>query len=366
MKTKTENIPLYMDVMNNIKQRIIQGDYSDKLPSIRLLAQDYNVSESTMKKLLGQLKQENYLYSYQGKGVYVNANYARENLNKLAFFLPEDKKSNPFYQKIIHLLLDLLHLDNSKGLLFMNTIEQVKTEADSIGLLILIEANKIAMVSEITNYIVPERVLMLNSILNDQLSYVISDNHSAGYAAMKYLYEQNHNRIAIAYTTYGKPVDYSVFEKRLEGARAFFAERGLPQPLVVEVEHSRKGGRDAIKQITKKGCFSAVYCMTDIIAAGALEYCQDNNINVPGELSILGFGNMPEAIHQLPALTTYEEDIPQIIDALSKICQKILLGGKYQKTELKILPFLIERNSVRTNRNQKIKEEMVCQNTYSG
>ena len=88
MKNNPENIPLYMDIQNKLKRRICQGYYPSKLPSIRLLAKDYNASESTLKKLLDQLKQQNYLYSYQGKGIYVNENYAHAHLDKLAFFSP--------------------------------------------------------------------------------------------------------------------------------------------------------------------------------------------------------------------------------------------------------------------------------------
>jgi DNA-binding LacI/PurR family transcriptional regulator len=345
MIMQSKNGPLYIGVMELLKKRILQGHYTKKLPSIRLLAQEYNVSESTIKKLLDQLKRQNYLYSYQGKGVYVNENYALDNLNKLAFFLPEDKKDNPFYMKIIHFLLDLLHLDNSRGLLFMDTVEQVKLESDSIGLLILIEPNKVEVVNELANCIIPERIVMLNSALNDQISYVISDNYSAGYSAMQYLYGLNHQNIAIAATTYGKPVDYSVFEKRLEGARAFFKERNLKLPFVVEVEHSPSGGKKAVQHILNCGKFTAVYCLTDIIATGALEYCKENNISVPEELSILGFGNIPEAAHQTPPLTTYEENIQEIINALSKICEAVFSGAELPKREIKIPPFLIKRKS---------------------
>ena len=262
------------------------------------------------------------------------------------FFLPEEKSGNPFYQKIINFLLDMLKPRNSRGLLFMDTLDQVKTEADSIGLLILIEPNKTALVEQIGNYIIPERIVMLNSILNDDISYIISDNYLSGYSAMEYLYKKNHRRIAIAATSYSQPVDYSVFEERLAGAKAFFAEHEFEPPLIVTVDQTREGGRTAAAEIMTSGDFTAVYCMTDDIAVGVLGYCRENNIAVPKQLSVLGFGNMPEASHQSPPLTTYEENTRDIICALSEICSNIFEKVKYHKMEVKIPALFIERKTV--------------------
>ena len=55
-----------------MQQDIISGVFNDVLPPIRLLAQHYNVGESTMKLSLKHLKENGYLIGQQGKCISVN------------------------------------------------------------------------------------------------------------------------------------------------------------------------------------------------------------------------------------------------------------------------------------------------------
>ena len=58
--------------------------------------------------------------------------------------------------------------------------------------------------------------------------------------------------------------------------------------------------------------FSAVFCGNDQMALGFLHACRDMNIDVPGDVSIVGFDDIPEAAHFAPPLTTVRQNFAEL------------------------------------------------------
>ena len=77
-------IPIYEQIKEQIKAAIFSGELQedDLLPSIRQLARDLKISVITTTRAYGDLEQEGFIASVQGKGSYVlprNKELAREN-----------------------------------------------------------------------------------------------------------------------------------------------------------------------------------------------------------------------------------------------------------------------------------------------
>ena len=68
-------IPIYEQIMDQIKARITAGDLkeSDILPSVRTLAKDLKISALTVKKAYDNLEQEGFTVTVHGKGTYIAA-----------------------------------------------------------------------------------------------------------------------------------------------------------------------------------------------------------------------------------------------------------------------------------------------------
>lgn len=83
----TSMVPIYEQIMDQIKQMIINGDLheDDILPSVRSLSKDLKISALTVKKAYDNLEQEGFTVTVHGKGTYVAA------ANK-DFMLEEQKK----------------------------------------------------------------------------------------------------------------------------------------------------------------------------------------------------------------------------------------------------------------------------------
>lgn len=131
------------------------------------------------------------------------------------------------------------------------------------------------------------------------------DNHQAAYRLARYLLDLGHRHIGmIAGIT--RRNDRAV--GRLMGVRDALAERGLslPPQWIIEQPYGVRQGREGLRALldTEKGWPTAVVCGNDVLALGALLECQAQGIEVPGQISITGFDDLPISAHLQPALTT--------------------------------------------------------------
>lgn len=72
--SSTSNIPIYEQIINQIKLSIINKELlpNEPLPSIRNLAKDLQISVITTKRAYEELEKEGLIYSIPGKGFYVS------------------------------------------------------------------------------------------------------------------------------------------------------------------------------------------------------------------------------------------------------------------------------------------------------
>lgn len=73
MAKTQKQIPLHIDISEQIHQQIVDGDYlpGDKLPSERELIEQWQVSRITIRRAIANLVQQGLVSTYQGKGAFV-------------------------------------------------------------------------------------------------------------------------------------------------------------------------------------------------------------------------------------------------------------------------------------------------------
>jgi GntR family transcriptional regulator len=71
--SQSDKRPIYLQIMEQIKQRIAVGDWAEgqPIPSIRQLAVDLQVSVITVKRAYYELEREGIIVTQQGKGSHV-------------------------------------------------------------------------------------------------------------------------------------------------------------------------------------------------------------------------------------------------------------------------------------------------------
>jgi GntR family transcriptional regulator len=63
--------PLYMQLAAVLRERIASGDLARRVPSVKTLAQQYEVSQGTAERALRILKDEGLIKSAMGRGTFV-------------------------------------------------------------------------------------------------------------------------------------------------------------------------------------------------------------------------------------------------------------------------------------------------------
>lgn len=71
--SQTDKRPMYLQIMEQMKQRIVLGDWAPghAIPSIRQLAADIGVSVITVKRAYLELEREGVIVTRQGKGCFI-------------------------------------------------------------------------------------------------------------------------------------------------------------------------------------------------------------------------------------------------------------------------------------------------------
>lgn len=152
-----------------------------------------------------------------------------------------------------------------------------------------------------------------SSLQECRIETVTHDNVQALYDAVKFLQENGHERIAYLG---GPEYDYSSGQKRLNGYKKAMGEMdaGIPDSYIEQVPFSFAGGYEGMKRIYEESSIlpTAVVSGSDLIAIGAIQFLSSCGVNVPEEISIVGFDDLEYATYFRPELTTiripyYEE-----------------------------------------------------------
>ena len=72
--SNSSKLPIYEQIVNSIKEAIISGELeaNEKLPSIRSLAKDLNISVITTKRAYEEFEKQGFIETVGGKGCYVS------------------------------------------------------------------------------------------------------------------------------------------------------------------------------------------------------------------------------------------------------------------------------------------------------
>ena len=132
------------------------------------------------------------------------------------------------------------------------------------------------------------------------------DNAKAGITAAKFFHDLGHRHCGMIA---GLTLDNDRAQGRLDGFRRGLAGYGLDVTglPVIEAPYKIESGYAAMKTLMENNpTLTAVFCGSDILAAGAAKFCSHSGIKVPDDVSILGFDNLEIVELTTPELSTLE------------------------------------------------------------
>ncbi|MGF1431752.1 LacI family DNA-binding transcriptional regulator [Kitasatospora sp. LaBMicrA B282] len=145
----------------------------------------------------------------------------------------------------------------------------------------------------------------------ETLSYVAADNEGGARSAVQHLLALGRQRIA----TITGACTMEVAEARLAGYRAALAEAGHPfrPELVGPADFTEAGGRAAMRELLDRvPDLDAVFCASDVLAAGALQVLRAAGRRVPEDVALVGFDDSIVARHTEPPLTSVRQPIAEL------------------------------------------------------
>jgi DNA-binding LacI/PurR family transcriptional regulator len=153
-----------------------------------------------------------------------------------------------------------------------------------------------------------------------------SDNAQGGYDVTRHLLEQGRRRIAfLGHAT----THYPEFFDRYRGhERALLEGRvATSSALQVDAITTEDAGFQATRELQRRGVeFDAVVAASDLIAIGALRALQESGIDVPRDVAVVGFDDIPAASHTNPPLTTVVQDTRRAGDLLVETLLRQIAG----------------------------------------
>lgn len=170
------------------------------------------------------------------------------------------------------------------------------------------------------------------------------DNRKGAYQAVCHLIESGHEKIGCI----TGPLKNKSAQERYQGYLDALKEAKLdPNPeWVVEGDYQMAGGEAGIRILKDRGV-TACLIANDWMAYGAYKACYEEGIQIPQDLSIIGFDDLLISQAMIPPLTTvHQPNIAMGEMAVEQIVSWIQSGKPPKESKL-FEPRLVVRNSVR-------------------
>jgi DNA-binding LacI/PurR family transcriptional regulator len=189
-------------------------------------------------------------------------------------------------------------------------------------------------------------VLTEREVSEKNVPCVLVDNIKGGFMATDHLIQQGYAHI----TFIVGPSQNAVSIERLEGYKSALMQnnREFSDAGIVEGGISLEDGYNAMQSLLSRAEIpTAVVAFNDSLALGAMRAIKDKGLNVPEDIAVIGYDDIPMASYCDPSLTTIRQPILRMCQEAAGLLLDIL-GEKYPRDYFKktvLEPELVIRKS---------------------
>ena len=166
----------------------------------------------------------------------------------------------------------------------------------------------------------------------------------AGMEMTRHLLRKGYRRIGFI----GAQLDERTL-RRADGYRAAMVEAGLADPrleLMVPERSTIALGAELMGQMMANmpDC-DAVFCCNDDLAHGAVYHCQRHGVQIPQEIAVCGFNDLPASAWMMPSLTTIDTPRYQVGFEAASLLLQVIKGQEPERKRIDLGFTLRERES---------------------
>ncbi|RTE86292.1 MULTISPECIES: LacI family DNA-binding transcriptional regulator [Gammaproteobacteria] len=175
------------------------------------------------------------------------------------------------------------------------------------------------------------------------------DNQLGGYLATEFLLRKGHKRIAYISGPMWKNDASERYKGHLQALKEYHIEEDIS--LFYEGDFQETGGVHGFAHLSAKHSkhselgFTALVCGNDEMAAGAMAVAHDRGLDIPHDLSIVGFDNVNFSHYTYPKLTTIDYPIAEIGQMAARWVLKHVYKQDIERIQSVFKPRLMLRDS---------------------
>ncbi len=360
---KDKAIPKYLQLKQEILSWIHSGRLKaeDQMPSENDIASQFQLSRQTVRQALGELENEGWLYRVQGKGTFVSEPRPREIQDIRTVGMLTTYISDYIFPHIVRGAEALLR---SKGyrLMLSSTDNDKAKESESLNMMmhqpidgLIIEPTKSALGNTNLDYYLTltyqqTPFVMINERYHEVHCPVIKvDDEEGGFKAAEHLIQLGHTQMVGFFKT-----DDMQGVNRLKGfIRAHQKYRVPLHPDAVvhytTEEKDTKPFQLALSMLRgEEHRPTAFVCYNDQLALHLIEAARLAKLNVPQDLSVIGFDDSSLATAAEVKLTTLEHPKENMgTQAAEMLIQMIERRHQWQAQDIVHKPEIVLRDSTR-------------------
>ena len=346
----------YEQVKRYIVNGISSGKYvaGERIDTEEELGRILSVSHITVKKALSDLVEQNYIYRIKGKGTFVKE-HAKEMMKRsrtFALLISNDEVKNSAFMRLVSGIQkemtnsgDILAIEYADGTMENERAVLENTMRKDIDGLLLYIFN-VQLIVEILHNPLSKKIpyVVLDRCDERYPCNLVAPNNTDGvFAAVDYLIQNGHSRIGFV----GKNPSLSSERERYAGYLSALRFASLPVDERLVFREYRYDDMRLCERI-REGEMTALFAVHDRCALTLLDIFQKEGIEVPEQISIIGFDDYGPAAYAHVPLTTIRQDFETLgreaARLLFDIYEKKQQSG-YKRIYLPTL--LVERDSVK-------------------
>ncbi len=305
-----------------------------------------NVTKENRKNIENAIKQLDYRVNTFARGLKMN--------RSMTIGVLVDSVTNTFYTSIISVIEDCLHPKGYSSII-CETKESEEIQEQKLEFLvnkgvdgILIFTTHIS--AELLNTYIQkgEHIVVIDSVVNGvDCDFIATDNISGAYQATEQFILKGHKRIAIIT---GEEKNFSAVE-RLKGYKRALEDYRieLDDGLVYQSSYNLNGGYNSFKNMVSdaNNLPSAVLIANYFMTIGAVIAINEENINIPEDLSVICFDDLELSNVFKPRLSS----ISQQTDEMGKRAVELLLerldGDIKESRIIRVAPKILITTSIK-------------------
>lgn len=267
------------------------------------------IKGDTRRKILELASQLNYTPNYNAKSLVLKKSYtiglfftSISNGTSPSFFTDTVKGVNSVINENFNLFVrgidDYKDFSSINSLRFDGIILMSQSEVDS------------SFMYHVMQKKIP--VIVLNRQVEEpKLINIVSNDQEGSYRAIEYLIQNGHREIALIEGIEG----FKSSVERKDGYIKALIDYQIPiqNDYIVRGNYDMQSGYQAMEiLLARKQLPTAVFCSNDDMAIGAMNAVFAHGLNVPGDISIIGFDDIGFSQYTTPRLTTVKRPIEKI------------------------------------------------------